>query len=222
MTFFARTFLKWLPLCVGVTFICLLVYAAVQQNYRQDLNDPQIQMAEDTAMYLESTTSPRDVPEIISAYDQDGGPIDFGTSLAPWIAILDPNGTVRQVTTTAGVESETSGVLEYPFAPTGPVYQNPSIPIGVLQAAANNTGKDSDLPFENSVTWQPEAGVRQAIVVVAIPEGMGPYAGDFVVAGRNMGEVEDRETRLEDMVGLAWIATIATTFAAQGIAEYLL
>ena len=50
MNFFVRVFLKWLPLGVAVTLVCALIYATVQQNYRQSANDPQIQMAEDAAL----------------------------------------------------------------------------------------------------------------------------------------------------------------------------
>ena len=49
MRFLVRVLVSWLPLAVASTGMCLLVYATVQQNYRQSLNDPQIQMAEDAA-----------------------------------------------------------------------------------------------------------------------------------------------------------------------------
>jgi len=58
---------------------------------------------------------------------------------------------------------------------------------------------------ETRVTWQPEPGVRQAIVVVRIP---GPQPG-FVMAGRSLREVEIREWRLELMVFAAWGVTLA-------------
>ncbi len=37
----------WLPFAVTVTAFCALTYAAVQQSFRQNANDPQIQLAED-------------------------------------------------------------------------------------------------------------------------------------------------------------------------------
>jgi hypothetical protein len=39
----------WLPLAFLATVMAGLVYAAVQQNYRQSANDPQIQLAQDMA-----------------------------------------------------------------------------------------------------------------------------------------------------------------------------
>jgi hypothetical protein len=44
-----NTFLRWLPLAVAITILAGLVYATVQQSLRQGANDPQIQLAEDTA-----------------------------------------------------------------------------------------------------------------------------------------------------------------------------
>ena len=38
--------------------ICTLIYGTVQQNYRESLNDPQIQMAEDKAYDLGTTAHP--------------------------------------------------------------------------------------------------------------------------------------------------------------------
>ena len=45
-------FRGWLPFAVVVTAFCALAYATVQQSLRQAANDPQIQMAEDTAASL--------------------------------------------------------------------------------------------------------------------------------------------------------------------------
>ena len=75
-------FLSWLPLAVAVTGLSLLVHVAVQQNYRQSLNDPQIQMAEDGAAKLGDGGVPADI--VVR-----GGMIDIAQSLAPWIAVYD-------------------------------------------------------------------------------------------------------------------------------------
>ena len=42
----------WVPLTIGTTLLCGLVYLATQQSIRQGANDPQIQMAEDAAAAL--------------------------------------------------------------------------------------------------------------------------------------------------------------------------
>jgi hypothetical protein len=90
MKLLVRTFISWLPLAVAITGICLLVYGTVQQNYRQSLNDPQIQMAQDGAAKLAAGGVPAELV-------QRGLPlIDAAKSLAPWIAVYDSNGTALE------------------------------------------------------------------------------------------------------------------------------
>lgn len=71
------------------------------------------------------------------------------------------------------------------------------VPRGVFQAAT---------PM-NAVSWMPESGVRSALVVVSYPNG-------YVVAGRSLALVEDREGNLTRMVTLACVATLALTYLA--------
>src|SRR5580704_15937593 len=84
MRFSIRIVLAWLPLAVAITLLCALMYAAVQQNYRQSLNDPQIQMAEDAAAAIGNGAS------IASVIPQTE--INIAQSLAPWIAVYDARG----------------------------------------------------------------------------------------------------------------------------------
>jgi len=167
----------WLPLGIAVTGVCLLVYAAVQQEYRQSLNDPQIQLAEDAARVVAAG-----VPA--SSLIAGGGKIDMDASLSPWLALYDAQ----------GAPLASSALLNNAV---------PQIPAGVLDTARSRG--------ENRISWQPEPGVRQAIVVVK--------AGDkgFAVAGRNMREVEARESNLGFMTLLAWLVIMLTTLAAYSI-----
>ncbi len=75
----------WLPLAAAVTGICLLIYFGVQQNYRQSLNDPQIQMAEDGVNALLAGKQPMEVV----GHEE---PFDASKSLKPFIAIYDESG----------------------------------------------------------------------------------------------------------------------------------
>jgi hypothetical protein len=59
----------------------------------------------------------------------------------------------------------------------------------------------------NLLSWQPEAGVRSAIVVKS-------YPGGFVLAGRSLQSVEQRETNLEQILLAGGLATLALTFVA--------
>ena len=178
----------WIPIAIAVTGMCGLVYVTVQQQYRQSLNDPQIQMAEDGAARLAAG----DVPA--SLVERGVPPVDISYSLAPWVAVYDNHGTPL----------ESSAVFD--GAPPKP-------PIGVFDAA--QTGLPLivghhltiDVPAnENRVSWQPRAGVRSAIVVVWVPE-----TKQFVVAGRNMREIEAREGNLTATVGLVWLITLAAS-----------
>lgn len=65
----------------------------------------------------------------------------------------------------------------------------PTIPSGVL-AVAKQSG-------ENRLTWQPQVGVRIAAVVI-------PYNNGYVLVGRNLREIENREDKLLAIVGGSW------------------
>ena len=74
----------WLPLAAAITLFCGLLYTVAQQSYRMDANDPQIQMAEDTARALQSGgTAGLLVPS---------EKIDIAQSLAPYLIIYGSNG----------------------------------------------------------------------------------------------------------------------------------
>ena len=202
-----RAFFTWLPLAVAIVGVCVLIYATVQQNYRQSLNDPQIQMAEDAAAALGQGASAEAI------FQSTSNVVNINSSLAPWLAIILPDGTIYQskvgtgsplVVSTAfmGEENTSTGSVRHYF----------SIPTGVLQSATLSVGKDTAMPGEDRVTWQPSPGVRQAIVVVEITSGQ--YKGDFVVAGRSMREVEDREGSLGTVVWSSMFLLLAGTLIA--------
>ncbi|HYT43890.1 MAG TPA: hypothetical protein VEP90_16240, partial [Methylomirabilota bacterium] len=67
----------WLLMAVIVTGLSGLTYTAIQQDLRQSADDPQIQMAEDTAAKLADGQQLQNVvpPE----------KVDIATSLAPYI-----------------------------------------------------------------------------------------------------------------------------------------
>jgi hypothetical protein len=121
----------FLPAAVVLTVACGLVFIGLQQSLRMAANDPQQQLAEDLARKLDAGAAPGTV---VGAPD-----VDLAVSLAPFVAVYDPAGTVLAA----------DGMLD-----GGP----PRPPIGVLDAA-RSSGMDT-------VTWQPRAGVRIAAVVV--------------------------------------------------------
>ncbi len=117
--------------------------------------------------------------------------VDIAQSLAPFMIIYDDAGNV--LASSASLHGAT-----------------PNLPTGVLDYTLTKG--------EDRVTWQPEAGVRIAAVVVR-HEGEQP---GFVLAGRNMREVEARETQTEQLAGLAMLVTLAASFAAIAFGEFFL
>lgn len=80
--------------------------------------------------------------------------------------------------------------------------QTPTIPAGVF-ADVRQTGEDR-------ITWQPQPDVRSAIVVTQF---RGPTPG-FVLVGRSLREVEQRESGIMLLFLLAWATLLLTTLLA--------
>jgi hypothetical protein len=81
-----RTLVRWLPWAFLATILCGLIYAAVQQNYRQSANDPQVQMAEDAAIFLKSGVAPNQVVPLRKS--------NIRQSLWPFMTVTDTVGQV--------------------------------------------------------------------------------------------------------------------------------
>jgi hypothetical protein len=170
----------WLYSAAVATALAGLIYITVQQNYRTNANDPQIALAEDAAASLSAGNVPASVV-------LRGAPlVDIASSLSPWIAVYD----------SSGMPLEASGQLDN---------TPPKLPAGVFDLSApthvdDPVWKNNEYRF----TWQPRSGVRQAVVLVKA-------AGSnyFVAAGRSLREVEDRESKLTQMVALGWLTTLA-------------
>lgn len=177
----------WVPIAIAVTGISVMIFAALQQDMRQSLNDPQIQMAEDAAAHLAAGGLPADVVP-------RGNLIDANASLSPWIAVFDGSGKALESTASIGTSSL-------------------SLPAGALQSAKFSKGKDTTRPYEDRITWQNKDGVRQALVIVYVPQ-----KDQYVAAGRNMREVEGREWQVQLVIVLGWLATLLLTFVATALA----
>ncbi len=89
--------------------------------------------------------------------------------------------------------------------------------------SATLDGKPADYPtpvFDNvplggprdQVTWQPRPGVRAATVVVS-------FKGGWVVAGRSLRLVEEREDLVAELAIAGWLAALAATAVAVLAAE---
>ena len=97
----------WLPLAVITFAFCGLVYAAVQQSLRIGANDPQVQLAEDTAAAIARGANP------VSLVPPSN--IDIAASLAPFMVVYDETGSV--VTASGQLHGANlalpAGVLDY-------------------------------------------------------------------------------------------------------------
>lgn len=160
-----------LGLVAIITMIYGVMYVVIQQGMRQSANDPQIQLAEDTATSLNNGAS---------TYVFTAAPkVDMANSLAPFVMIFDNNKQLQL--TTAQLDNS-----------------NPVLPPGVL---TNTTATN-----QNRLTWQPRKGVRVAAVVVKSNNG-------YVLAGRNLREVEQRESNALDQVMIGWLVTVGFLLA---------
>jgi hypothetical protein len=119
------------------------------------------------------------------------GLVEISSSLAPFLVVYSDSGQ--------------------PLASSGLLHgMPPDLPMGVFDYARQNG--------EDRISWQPEAGVRVAAVVVAYG---GPQPG-FVLAGRSLREVEIRETNIQNITGIAWLATLGLSLIVVGLSEAVL
>ncbi len=175
----SHTLRLWFLVAVAASALCLGIYMAGQQMYRQLANDPQIQLAEDGAARLSSGGVPA---ELVVR----GAPlVDLSTSLSPWVAVYD----------TAGKPLEVSAQLDN--AP-------PQLPAGVFDP--NHKPQIDDPIWEHKqyrFTWQPRSGVRQAVVLQRTEDKK--Y---FVAAGRSLRLSEERTHLLGVQMLMGWLATL--------------
>jgi len=85
-----RVIRHWLPLAVVITGLCGIAYVVSQQALRQEGNDPQIQMAQDTAARL---TAGEPLASVVLSAS-----LDVDQSLAPFSIVFDDKGTVLAAT----------------------------------------------------------------------------------------------------------------------------
>ena len=105
----------WLPIAVAVTLLCVLTFTLVQQDLRQTANDPQIQMAEDTAAALAAGTP---VASLVAS-----ARVDIAASLNTFLIVYDNRGHVTA--SSATLDGKT-----------------PALPEGVL-TSARTSGEDT-------------------------------------------------------------------------------
>lgn len=118
------------------------------------------------------------------------GEVDIARSLAPYLMVFDPNGNVQA----------SNAVLHG---------QVPNLPKGVFDYTRQHG--------EDRISYQPEPGVRSAVVVVAVNGGR----DGFVLAGRSLREVEKRVDQLTLTTGLLWALAMAASLGLVGFFQAL-
>ena len=107
--------------------------------------------------------------------------VDIATSLATYMIVFDANG--KPVASSAQLNGQT-----------------PTVPSGVFDSVRKNG--------EDRITWQPQNGVRSAIVVTQFK---GSNSG-FVLAGRSLRETEKLEDTIFSLFTFNWLGLVALTF----------
>jgi hypothetical protein len=129
---------------------------------------------------------------------------------------LDHGKTIEEVVPAEGIDMDRSlapfyiiyNSAEQPVAGSGSLNDSlQTVPNGVLDFAKENR--------ENRLTWQPQPGTRIAAVIV-------PYKDGFVLAGRNMREVEAREAQVSQFAGITWVLAMTATLVVIAFGEFVL
>jgi len=159
----------WLLVGIVIIGLWFLMAATMQQVIRQSTDNPQVQIAEDTATSLAAGQS---VQSVIPA-----NKVDIANSLASYVVVFDANGK--------------------PIAASGQLNgQMPTIPSGVFDSVRQSG--------EDRLTWQPQTGVRSAIVVTQFK---GQNSG-FVLAGRSLRESERLQDNITQILSVGLIGLL--------------
>ncbi len=161
------------------TGLALALYSIPQQVLRQGANDPQIQMATDLAALLDRYGVTDGLHQ--GALLQSGGVVDMARSLSPFLIVYNDRGQPL------GSNAQLNG-------------QTPAPPQGVFDYVRQHG--------EERVSWQPVLGGEHGVRIAAVVERVNGHQPGFVLAGRNMREVEARIDQVQQMAGLTWIGML--------------
>ena len=100
-----KRFILWLTATTTITLVFGTIYVVAHQTLRQNANDPQIQIAEDTARAVDRVGIEKALSATRINFD-DG-------SLAPFIIIYDDNGSAIGSSFKDGVPSIPEGVFSH-------------------------------------------------------------------------------------------------------------
>lgn len=164
------------------TILALALYVIPQQVLRQGLNDPQIEMADTLTAVLNKFGVSDGLAQGAFLTSSTGSTVDMAQNLAPFLIVYNDAGQPLQAT------GKLAGRI-------------PAPPQGVFDYVRQHG--------EERVSWQPVLGNVHGVRIAAVVKRVnGPQPG-FVLAGRNMREVEARESHVAHLAGLAWLGMLA-------------
>ncbi len=120
-----------------------------------------------------------------------GAPVDVMSAYAPFVIVYDRVGSTTVAT----------GVFEGKVS---------NLPDGILEYTREHG--------THRLTWEPEAGMRYAIVIVPIQEGKLGY----VLSGRSLSYAEHQETLLRERTVYGWIVLLIASLLVSLLAARLL
>jgi hypothetical protein len=200
---FARPALVYnaLVLIALSTGLALALNTIPQQVLRQGANDPQIAMAGDLAARLESGIAP--------AAAVPAAAVDMARSLSPFVIVYNDQGQplASQAVLNGQTPTPPMGVFDY-------VRQHGEERVSWQPVPGTTSNKDEKSVLNGGMTLQRGHGVRIAAVIQRV-NGSTP---GFVLAGRNMREVEAREEQVGQLALLTWIGMMGVILV--GTAAY--
>jgi len=176
------------------TVLALALNTIPQQVLRLGANDPQIALADDLVAKLEQGIAPADAVAPAS--------IDIARSLTPFVIAYDDQGhpSASQARLDGAIPVPPSGVFDY-------VRQHGEDRLSWQPILGTTSNKDEKSALNGGMAPRGH-GVRIAAVIQRVKLANGS-SGGFVLAGRNMREVENREHLVGQLAALTWIAMLA-------------
>lgn len=173
------------------TGLALALNTIPQQVLRQGANDPQIAMATDVTEWLQRG----DMVEMLQhgALPLAAGGaanIDMAKSLSPFVIVYNDQG--QPLASQAVLNGKT-----------------PTPPMGVFDNVRQKG--------EARVSWQPVLGREHGVRIAAVIQRVNGSTPGFVLAGRNLREVEAREAQVGQLALLTWIGMMGVILVGTGV-----
>ena len=182
VSLFIRSMLVAIPIAIAASLVLGITYINDQQTLRLGANEPQEWLSADAEVKIAGGESIQQVLMTPSLFATTSA-VEISTDSSPYIVICDQSGNP------IGGNGYLHGVLA-------------TLPQGVLASSTQD--------HRGFVTWQPEEGVREALVI----DHINSPTGGYVVSGRSLAYVENEEDMLTARTFVGWIGCMIAIFIA--------